>query len=116
MTYLHLKNSRGEIRYLMRLKVFTWHNPSTEQPEIVYEFPYTEATGLEIGTYGRDMYSSRPMERPLLFILPNFLTELKKLRHTVQPVAHETKTYLFEPCDLEKDQNKRQAMMQQSQL
>lgn len=72
----------------MRLKMFIWHNPTTEMPEKVYEFPLCCASQHEIREHGgRNMFSSSPLEYPLLFILPNYLTEIPEQRHAVENEA-----------------------------
>ncbi len=52
----------------------------------------------------------------LLFILPKFLTELKKLRHTVNPFSIEKNNPFFENSSIGKGIAARQAMEQQSQM
>lgn len=67
----------------MRLKMFIWHNPTTEQPEKVYEFPWSEAHTHELALYGRSMFSRQPCQRPIIQIPEGYLTEIKNQRHTV---------------------------------
>lgn len=67
----------------MRLKIFIYHNPDTEEPEKVYEFPWCEATSNEISLGGRNLFSKEPMKRPVLLITDTYLTEIKNQRYTV---------------------------------
>lgn len=67
----------------MRLKMYIWHNPETEQPEKVYEFPWSEAAIHQISTYGRNMFSRKPMEQPILHIPFHYLTEIKNQQYSV---------------------------------
>jgi hypothetical protein len=110
MNYLVLKSLLGQTKYLMRLKIYIFHNPETEEPEKVYEFPWCEATHNEIAMAGRNMFTKEPMKRPIMFIQPVYLTELTDQRHTV------TNAELFPSAYLKQDEAKRQQMLMQTEL
>jgi hypothetical protein len=57
--------------------MFIWHNQATEKPEVIYEFPWSEATIHEISLYGKFMYSRQPMQKPVLLINDIYLTRIK---------------------------------------
>ena len=69
----------------MRLKMFIWHNPETEQPEKVYEFPWSHLHGHEKVLIGTSAYTRQPCQRPLIQIPANYLTEIKNQRYTATP-------------------------------
>ena len=66
----------------MRLKMFIWHNPATQEPEKVYQFPWSSAEVYEISLYGRNMFTKKPMQRPIFSIPEIYLTEIKGQFHT----------------------------------
>lgn len=66
----------------MRLKMFIWHNQTTQKPEKVYEFPWSEAHACEIAIMGRCMFTKKPLERPIMSLSPDELTEIKEQRFT----------------------------------
>jgi hypothetical protein len=109
----------------MRLKMFIWHNPTTEMPEKVYEFPWSDANILEIITHGKEMFSSEPMQRPVFSVMPFHLTEIKNQRYTVQQEDYKQKNEsqsevqhldsLTDPYFKQKLQNQ-QAREQESQM
>ena len=61
----------------MKISAFLYHNPETEQPERVYQFPWFMASASErvFGSYR--LFSKEPIQRPLIMITDNYLTRIK---------------------------------------
>ena len=64
----------------MRLKIFIYHNPVTEEPIVVYEYPWFLTQGETFYAQRKDMYTFFPGIKPILFIEDNLVTEIRNQR------------------------------------